>query len=110
MIRSVKLSNGRTWQKAGDASQHFSDMLHRYAVGAEVSNPKDHEDLCALLERYDAMLAKDVVTKIGCGISYFTKQNNSGERWSSDGFWVHRTDGSSCDFSLKKALGPTKSE
>ncbi|WP_370659693.1 DUF3223 domain-containing protein [Massilia polaris] len=81
-------------------------MLSRYSPGDEVTDSKDHEDLCALLSRYDSILDRDRPSKIGCGIKYFTKEHNTDFSWSSTGFWVHRNDGSSCDFSLKKALGP----
>jgi len=100
------LSNGRYWRTFGEANKYFSEMLGRYDVGDEVTDPKDHEDLHALLIRYDSILEEGKPSKIGCGIEYFTKQNNSSFEWSTDGFWLHRTDGSSCDFSLKKALGP----
>lgn len=110
MTRSIKLSNGQYWEKFGDASKHFTEMLGRYAIGDEVTDPKDHDDLYALLIRYESILATDHPSKIGCGIEYFTKETNSSSKWSSDGFWLHRTDGSSCDFSLKKALGPLKNE
>lgn len=106
MTRSIELENGKNWKIYTKAYEHFSEMLGRYEREQEIKNPNDHADLCALLNRYDAILAKKGISKIGDGIKYFTKQSNSSLGWSSDGFWLHRIDGSTSDFSIKKALGP----
>ena len=106
MIRSIELANGREWKTYTAAYRHFSEMLGRYQREEEINDPDDHSDLCALLKRYESILKKDNTSKVGCGVQYFTKQNNSSLGWSSDGFWLHRIDGSICDFSFKKALGP----
>jgi hypothetical protein len=106
MTRSIELSNGKFWRTYGEAMQHFSEMLGRYSVGVQINDEQDHEDLLALLIRYDSVLDGRKPSKIGCGIKYFTKENNIEFNWSTDGFWLHRIDGSSSDFSIKKALGP----
>lgn len=106
MTRSIELDNGQNWKTYSKAYKHFSEMLGRYDREQEITNPDDHADLCALLNRYDSILEKDGTSKIGCGVKYFTKQSNSSLGWSSDGFWLHRIDGSISDFSIKKALGP----
>ncbi|MBY0412597.1 MAG: DCL family protein [Bdellovibrionales bacterium] len=106
----IKLNNGKKWEKAGDAVDYFREMLARYSVGEKILAPQDHGDLASLLERYDSMLAPGEETKIGCGIKFFTKENNAGENWSTDGFWVTRLDGTSCDFSFRKALAPLKNK
>ncbi|MFC0131501.1 hypothetical protein CR105_25595 [Massilia eurypsychrophila] len=110
MTRGVSLQNGLSWKRSGDALDHFQQMLDRYSVGEQISSPQDVSDLAALLERYDSMLLPGEATKIGAGILFFSKQTNNGEGWSSDSFWVHRTDATSSDFSYKKALGPLRSE
>ena len=79
-------------------------MLARYSIGERVGESADHTDLSALLQVYDGVLPPGAATKIGPGISYFSKQRNTGEGWSTDGFHVHRTDGSSVDFSYIQAV------
>ena len=69
-----------------------------------MESPIDHADLCALLQSYDASLPVGSLTKTGCGISHFSKQHNFAEGWTTDGFHVHRTDGSSIDFSYIEAV------
>jgi hypothetical protein len=79
-------------------------MLHRYSTGANVSDPQDKSDLTSQLEAYDSVAAPDDATKAGAGIAGFSKQRNTGERFATDGFHVHRTDGSSIDFSYQRAV------
>ena len=104
MVKPVQLSNGRSWRAQKDALQHFKGMLARYAIGAHVSVSEDHEDLRALIERYDALLPPGEETKAGAGIVYFSKQRNAGEGWTTEGFHVHRVDGTSIDFSYISAV------
>ncbi|WP_281664985.1 DCL family protein [Paraburkholderia fungorum] len=104
MAKKVSLPNGRTWSKQGDAMQHFKAMLARYNNGDRVADPQDHDDLSALLIPYDGRLPPGANTKIGAGISHFTRQVNTGDRWRSAGFHVHRIDGSSIDFSYIEAV------
>lgn len=74
-------------------------MLARYSNGELVSVMSDHDDLSALLAICDGVLARGEPTKSGAGISHFSREQNAGEGWSTDGFHVHRTDGTSIDFS-----------
>ncbi len=104
MTKPVRLSNGSQWATQTLAKQHFKTMLHRYSTGAEVSDPQDQSDLTSLLEAYDSMVAPGDATKTGVGIAGFSKQRNAGERFATDGFHVHRTDGSSIDFSYQRAV------
>lgn len=71
MAKSVSLPNGRFWKAQTAALDHFKDMLRRYADEETVEHYLDHDDLVALLERYDAVII-DGPTKIGRGIDYFS--------------------------------------
>ncbi|WP_321906070.1 DCL family protein [Paraburkholderia tropica] len=104
MTKQVDLPNGRHWSKQGDAMEHFRDMLHRYSNGEKIANANDHDDLSALLVPYDASINDGSPTKIGPGISHFTRELNKGDRWRSAGFHVHRVDGTSTDFSYIEAV------
>ncbi|MDF3067097.1 MAG: hypothetical protein K0R38_2698 [Polyangiaceae bacterium] len=102
--KSVTLSNGKSWPKQLEALEHFKRMLARYETGAVVDDPDDHDDLVALVTAYDRSLAEDGESKCGSGITKFSRERNFDEGWSSDGFHVHRTDGTSIDFSYIKAI------
>lgn len=104
MVKPVQLSNGRQWRTQKDALQHFKLMLARYTNGDRISESADHEDLGALIARYDSVLAPGEETKAGTGIEYFTRERNVGDGWSTDCFHVHRTDGTSVDFSYISAI------
>jgi hypothetical protein len=104
VAKSVALSNGRNWKFQKDALAHFKSMLARYQNGQRVEDQSDHADLCALLERYDAVLPAGVSTKSAGGISHFSRAQNVGEGWATDGFHVHRLDGTSIDFSYIDAV------
>lgn len=104
MTKSVRLANGRYWKTQGEAMDHFKDMLARSTLGERVVDAADHADLVALLTVYDSVLPAGAETKCGAGIDFFTKQRNRGEGWSSDGFHVHRTDGTQVDFSYREAV------
>lgn len=74
------------------------------------SDPVDHDDLSALLERYDSAIT-DAPPKIGSGVVGFVRRLNRGPGYTSPGFWVIRTDGSETDFSFYTAVeGQPKSE
>lgn len=103
MAIPVTLSNGRTWRTKSAALTHFKAMLGRYADGQVVEDRADHEDLVALLERYDASIT-DGPSKTGIGISHFTRTRNIENCYSTSSFWVHRTDGTSTDFSYIAAV------
>lgn len=104
MAKPVKLSNGRHWRTQREALAHFKQMLGRHARGDRVAEPQDHNDLQSLLQRYDALLPSGSDTKAGAGVSHFSKELNVGDGWVSDGFHVHRVDGTSIDFSYIDAV------
>lgn len=70
MAKSVSLPNGRFWKAQTAALDHFKDMLRRHEDEQIVEDYLDHDDLAALLERYDAVIV-DGPAKIGPGIDYF---------------------------------------
>lgn len=104
MAKPVNLSNGRSWKTRKDAIEHFKNMLARYSDGDRIDGPSDHDDLRALLELYDSDVAPGGETKAGGGVDHFTRQRNADEGWSTSGFHVHRTDGTSIDFSFYRAV------
>lgn len=104
MTKKVVLTNGREWRSRTAAIEHFQKMLAKYHPGQRVSDPTDHDDLLSLLVRYDATLPSGMPTKIGVGISHFSKELNFGDGWTSPGFHLHRTDGTSDDFSYRHAI------
>ena len=104
MAKSVHLPNGRQWRTRSEALAHFKQMLALYSNGELVSKPRDHDDLSALLAHYDDALKPGEPTKTGAGISHFSREQNTGEGWSTDGFHVHRTDGTSIDFRYINAV------
>ncbi|MDE2473131.1 MAG: DCL family protein, partial [Bradyrhizobium sp.] len=102
MAKSVSLPNGRFWKAQTAALDHFKNMLRRHVDEQTVEDYLDHDDLVALLERYDAVIV-DAPAKIGRGIDYFFRRQNVGEGFSTPGFWVRRIDGSETDFSYIQA-------
>lgn len=110
MAKSIALSNGRIFKTKTAAKQHFRNMLARYCDGEHIQDVEDHNDLSALLERFD-LLVSDEPSKIGSGIKRFERRLNKGDGWSSSGFWVVRVDDTSTDFSYPQAVsGPPKSD
>ncbi|VIO69459.1 DCL family protein [Bradyrhizobium ivorense] len=103
MAKSVSLPNGRFWKAQTAALDHFKNMLRRHADEQAVEDYLDHDDLVALLERYDAVIVHGPA-KIGPGIDYFFRRQNAGEGFSTPGFWVRRVDGSETDFSYIQAV------
>lgn len=103
MAKSVALSNGRFWKTQTAAIAYFKAMLHRYSDDAIIEGADDHDDLVALLERYDAAMV-DACPKAVGGIDYFFRRLNRGEQWSSPGFWLARRDGTETDFSFYDAI------
>ena len=106
MAKPVQLTNGRTWPTQGAALAHFKAMLARYDDEQTVEDRSDHEDLLAVLERYDAVIL-DGPSKIGPGVDLFLRRQNRGEGYSTPGFWVRRVDGSETDFSYISAVKGT---
>jgi len=100
----VGLSNGRHWEKRGDALAHFKLMLNRYRNGQVVNDPADHSDLVALVTAYEKTISDKTKSKVGPGIKHFSRESNLLDGYPTDGFHVHRVDGSSIDFSYIKAV------
>lgn len=69
MVKPVRLTNSRSWSTQKDALQHFKDMLGRNTHGERLADPADHDDLSALLTRYDETVAPGQATKGGGGIA-----------------------------------------
>jgi hypothetical protein len=101
MAHRVELSNERSWSTKSEAEKHFRNMLNRYKDGQGITSSDDHDDLVALLQRYDETIT-DGPAKIGVGICSFEK-NKSGTHDTSC-FWVVRVDGSRTDFSFLAAI------
>ncbi len=99
MARKIVLDT-RTFEKSGDATLFFSNMLKGYTVGERVSEI-DAEDLTALLERHD-----EKSEKIGNGIAYFEVNLPPPEYppYTQKCFWIVRVDGSKIDFSIGHCL------
>lgn len=103
--KTISLPNGRTWPKKGDAEDHFKAMLARYRDGSRVSDARDHSDLASLLEVYDSVLEPGQSTKAGVGVSHFERRKDQDHPGHTSCFFVVRTDGTSIDFSTRRALG-----
>lgn len=106
MAKSVRitLSNGRSWLKKGDAVDHFKAMLARYADGDRVQDAIDKADLEALLAVYDSVVPPEQPTKAGLGVAHFERRMDRDHPGRTSCFFVVRTDGSSIDFSTRRAL------
>jgi hypothetical protein len=104
MTKPVMLANGRCWGSRAESLEHFRQILAQYRNGDRISDPSHHDDLCALLTMYDSSVMAGFPTKTGSGISHFSRQRNAGYRWSTNGFHVHRTDGTSIGFSYANAV------
>lgn len=97
--RRISLTT-REFDKAGDATIFFREMLNRYNIGERVS-AVDAADLSALLERHS-----DRDQKIGNGIAGFEVNTPPDEvpQFSHRCFWIIRNDGSKVDFSYPHCL------
>lgn len=100
----VSLPNGRSWPRKGDAIDHFKAMLGRYQIGSRIEDPTDHSDLVALLDLYDSVLSPNDEPKRGVGIDHFEKRWDEDHPGDTACFFVVRTDGTSIDFSTRRAL------
>lgn len=87
----------RTFEKAGDATAFFSEMLNRYSIGEAVSET-DSADLNALLIRHD-----ELQEKVGNGIRSF-EVNTPPDNFAGRCFWIVRNDLSRIDFSIGHCL------
>jgi hypothetical protein len=100
----IRLPNGRAWSKKGDAVEHFKAMLARYSDGDRVGDPIDQDDLASLLQVYDAAVQAGQPTKAGSGVAHFERQRDRDHPGHTSCFFVVRMDGSSIDFSTRRAL------
>ncbi len=109
--KPVLLSNGREWSTRQKAEDYFRELRDRYPLDTRIDDPQDHDDLCSLLERYDAAISGGP-SKIGCGIKYFVSRENQTNGGKTIGFWVIRTDDTETDFSFITAVSgrPKKSD
>lgn len=103
MAKLISLQNGRIWKTQGAALAHFKQMLAKYRDNEVIEDHADHEDLIALLERYDAVITEGP-SKMGDGVDCFLRRRNAFEGFSTPGFWVRRVDGSETDFSYISAV------
>lgn len=95
---AVTLSNGKSWPSQKAAIAYFQQMLGRYSDDQIVDDAQDHDDLAALIERYDLAI-KIGPPKAGSGIDHFERRRNGGDSFSTVGFWVVHTRGDATDFS-----------
>lgn len=102
--KTIRLPNGRTWPKKGDAVNHFKAMLARYRDGSRVFDATDHSDLASLLEVYDSVLDAGQPTKAGAGVSHFERHKDQDHPGHTSCFFVVHTDGTRIDFSTRRAL------
>ncbi|WP_373887890.1 DCL family protein [Massilia sp. KIM] len=79
-------------------------MLARYRDGSRVSDATDHSDLASLLEVYDSILDVGKLSKAGSGLSHFERRRDQDHPGHTSCFFVVRTDGTSIDFSTRRAL------
>lgn len=105
MVRGkpVELPNGRRWPTRDAALQHFRTLRDNYELETPIDDPNDHDDLCALLERFDNENSSGP-SKVGCGISHFITRENYANGGKTVGFWVVRSDLSETDFSFVKSV------
>ena len=103
MAKVITLPNGKSWQTQTAALNHFQTMLARYQDGDAINNLSDHDDLLALVNRYD-MIEPNQQSKLGVGVERFERRRNQGEGFSTPGFWIVREDGTETDFSYVFAV------
>lgn len=101
--KPIELPNGRRWDAQGEAKAYFTALRDRYPHNTPIDDPADHDDLLALLERYDTVILDDPL-KAGEGVEYFETRINRAHGGFNVGFWVVRTDGTETDFSFIKAI------
>jgi hypothetical protein len=84
-----------TFAKKGDAVEYFREILYRHDLGVTIPEP-DATHLYGLLERHP-----EAVAKIGVGVKGFSTRR---AMFNTRCFEVHRTDGTTTDFSFKPCL------
>ncbi|MGB7371760.1 DCL family protein [Erythrobacter sp.] len=102
MAKRITLPNGKSWTTQAAALEHFKRILHRYRDDATIDQIEDHDDLLALVERFDQATGED--SKVGAGISHFERRVNRGPGYSTPGFWLVRTDRAETDFSYIRSV------
>ena len=55
MAKPIEIGS-RSFRTQKSALEHYQALLHRYQDGQRISDPVDHADLVALIERYDPIL------------------------------------------------------
>lgn len=101
--KPVRLPNGKEWPSRGDAISYFREIRDRHSVGAPILDRSDHDDLLALLERYDLAIT-DGPPKIGVGVDHFETRINVANGGRTIGFWAVRIDDTETDFSFIRAV------
>jgi hypothetical protein len=101
--KAVRLGNGKEWPSRGEAISYFRDLRDRQEIGVPIADHSAHQDLLALLERYDLSIV-DGPGKIGVGIDHFETRINITNGGRSVGFWAIRVDGTETDFSFIRAV------
>ncbi|QDQ87706.1 DUF3223 domain-containing protein [Alcaligenaceae bacterium SJ-26] len=99
--KPLRLKNGKAWRTRTAAKEHFTAMRERYGVGNDVTDPKDAEDLHALLEHYDQGWEPKKTSK---PIEKFSVQWNGAEGRNTPSFFIHYEDGTQDDFSALDAV------
>jgi hypothetical protein len=87
----------RSFASKGDASDFFSEMLHKYKPGDRV-NDADAADLASVLDRHVSR-----TEKVGIGIDHFEVQSAD---FGSQCFLVVRKNGTWARFSYKACITP----
>lgn len=100
---AITLTNGKTWSSQKAAKAHFKQILHTYPNGAVVDDPGHHDDLVALVGRFDAVLPVEE-RKGSMGIAQFERRLNTGSGFATPGFWLVRPNGEATDFSYLQAI------
>jgi Protein of unknown function (DUF3223) len=94
----------RSFEKQGDATAFFKDMLNRYRPGERLTD-EDSLDVASLLERHS-----EYITKVGCGVAHFEIMMTE---HGTQCFRIVRTDGSGTDFSFRHCISqrdPTRKQ
>lgn len=89
-----------SFEKAGDATNFFREMLNKYQIGERV-NAEDSVHLAALLTRHD-----EYADKVGKGIVAFEVNVPPSDvpQFSQRCFWIVRADDTKIDFSFVHCL------
>lgn len=98
-IKPVVVGERRFTSKKA-AKDFIHEIMYRNSIGQRVSE-QDAEFLADLLQ-----LHPEAPQKIGCGVRYFTVEQNEGSR----GFWLTRIDKSRTDWSFLSCLTPPTPE